>query len=174
MLKHLISSSPNNSDASRALERAKIRFEEQNDGVYMFKQLQAKAKILRPPHLDHATYIGPVEIRQTESKGRGLFLTKPVKAGDLLLCEKAFGHIYAAEDAGDGNERGSKNSVLLNTNTDQGFMGTQPELITFIVQKLYRNPSLAPAFTTLYHGTYEGVSTPIVDAEPIVDTYMRP
>lgn len=150
--------------------RAQSRSLEQETGVYDFKMLQAKAKKLRPPHLDHATYIGPVETRQTESKGRGLFVTKPVKAGTLLICEKAFSHAHARENADNGNESSWNTSLLLNPSTNQAFMGTQPELIKLIVQKLYRTPSLAPAFTTLYHGTYEAVNTLKVDGEPIVDT----
>lgn len=70
------------------LGRAQSRTVEQKSGVYNFKELQANAKKLRPPHLDHATYIGPVEIRQIESKGRGLFVTKAVKAGELLCAKK--------------------------------------------------------------------------------------
>lgn len=139
--------------------------------MYNFKQLQADANTLRPPHLDHATYIGPVEVRKTESKGRGLFVTKDVKAGDLLLCEKAFSHAHAGEDEDAGNVASSTISLLLNPETGQGFKGAQADLIKLTVQKLYRNPSLAPAFTTLYHGNYEGVSTSMVDGKPIVDTY---
>lgn len=161
VLKLLLTKFPHKREASVALDRAQSRSLEQKTGVYDFKQLQAEATRLRPPHLDHATYIGPVEIRQTESKGRGLFVTKPVKAGDLLLCEKAFGHAHA-------DEGGSM--VMINVSTNQGFRGAQVDLINLIVRKLYRIPSLAPAFTTLYHGTYKAVSTPKVDGEPIVDT----
>ena len=170
MLELLCSSFPHNSEASVALDRAQSRSREQKTGLYDFKQLQAKAKKLRPPHLDHASYIGPVEVRQTESSGRGLFVTKAVKAGDLLLCEKAFSLAHAAEDAGDWNENSSKISLLVNAETKKGSMGAQADLIKLIVQKLYRNPSVAPAFVTLYHGTYEGVSTSTVDDKPIVDT----
>lgn len=170
MLELLLSSFPHNSQASVALDRARSRSLEEKTGLYDFKQLQAKAKKLRPPHLDHASYLGPVEIRQTESQGRGLFVTKAVKAGELLLCEKAFSHAHAGEDAGDGNENSSKISLLINPETNQGFMGAQADLIKLIVQKLYHNPSAAPAFVTLYHGTYEGVSTSTVDEKPIVDT----
>ncbi len=153
-----------------ALDRAKSRSLEQKTGVYNFKLLQDKAKKLRPPHLDHATYIGPVDIRRTECKGRGLFVTKAVKAGDLLLCEKAFSHAHVGEGAGAGNEGSSKITLLMNPETNQGFMGAQADLIKLIVQKLYRNPSVAPSFVTLHHGNYEGVSTLTVDAKPIVDT----
>ena len=143
---------------------------EQNTGVYNFKELQANAKKLRPPHLDHATYIGPVEIRQTESKGRGLFVTKAVKAGELLLCEKAFSHAHADEVASDGNANPQKINLLIDPETGCGLMGARAELIKLTVQKLYRNPSLAQAFTTLCHGTYEELSTATVEGEPIVDT----
>lgn len=152
------------------LGRAQSRIVEQKSGVYNFKELQANAKQLRPPHLDHATYIGPVEIRQTESKGRGLFVTKAVKAGELLLCEKAFSHAHADEGASDGNANIQKMNLLIDPETGCGLMGARADLIMLTVQKLYRNPSLAQAFTTLCHGTYEGVSTATVDGKPIVDT----
>jgi hypothetical protein len=157
---------PNNKQALAVLDRARNRCLEQSTGRYNFKLLQAEAKKLQPPHLDHATYIGPVEIRNTDKKGRGLFLTKAVKAGDLLLCEKAFGHAYVNESEGGG----SKVTLLINPETNRGFMGGQSDLIKIIVQKLYHNPSVAPAFTTLHHGTYEAVATPAVDGKPIVDT----
>jgi hypothetical protein len=120
--------------------------------------------------LDLATYIGPIEIKQTKSKGRGLFVTKAVKAGDLLFCEKAFSSAYAGEGAVGENQGGSNITLLLNIETNRGFLGAQADLIKLIVQKLYRNPSTAPAFTTLYHGTYKGTTTPTIDTEPIVDT----
>lgn len=151
-----------------ALGRAQSRSQEQTTGVYNFKQLQAKAKKLRPPLLDHATYTGPTEIKRTDSKGRGLFVTKAVNVGDLLLCEKAFSVAYVAESA--GNEKNSKISMLVNPETSQGFMGAQADLIILLMQKLHRNPSVAKNYTTLYHGNYEGVSTSMVDGKPIVDT----
>lgn len=152
------------------LDRAKFRSLEQNTGEYNFRQLQDDAKKLRPPHLDYASYIGPVEIRQTESKGRGLFVTKAVKAGDLLLCEKAFCRAHVGEVAGDGDGGSSKISLLINPETGQAFMGAQADLTKLIVQKLYRNPSVAPAFTALHHGVYEKASTSTIDGKPIVDT----
>lgn len=131
MLKILHANFPQNSEASMALDRAQCRFHEQETGVYNFKQLQVRAKKLRPPHLDHATYIGPVEIKQTGSKGRGLFTTEPVKAGDLLLCEKAFSVAYVDENR--GNKSISRISLLLNPETERGFVGAQTDLVRLIV-----------------------------------------
>lgn len=170
MLEQLCNKLPHNSEASVFLGRAQSRTVEQKSGVYNFNELQANAKKLRPPHLDHATYIGPVEIRQTEFKGRGLFVTKAVKAGELLLCEKAFSHAHADEGASDRSVNIQKINPLIDPMTGGGIMGARKDLIMLTVQKLYRNPSLAQAFTTLCHGTYEGVSPATVDGKPIVDT----
>ena len=140
-------------------------------GEYNFGRLQEEAKQLWPPHLDFATHTGPVEIRQTESMGRGLFVTKAVKAGDLLLCEKAFSSAHVHEGVGGEDDNGScKISVLISPATRQGFMGTQADLIRIIVHKLYRNPSIARAFTALHHGDYETASTSMIDGKPVVDT----
>jgi hypothetical protein len=161
---------PDNKQASEVRSRAQSRALEQRTGQYNFMDLQAKAKKLQPPHLDAATYTGPVEVRQTKSKGRGLFVTKHVKPGDLLLCEKAFSHAHVSDNAADNVSRSSRLTMLLNIETNQGFLGGQADLLQSVIQRLYHNPSLASAFTALYHGSYEAVTTSAVDGEPVVDT----
>lgn len=171
VLEKLCSKFPQNSTATQLLGRAKSRCLEQATGEYNFGQLQEAASELWPPHLDFATYIGPVEIRQTESKGRGLFVTKAVKAGDLLLCEKAFSCVHVNERAGDKDDKGkAKTSVWIKPGTGQAFLGAGPDLVKSIAQKLYRNPSLASAVTALHHGDYKKASTSMIDGKPIVDT----
>jgi hypothetical protein len=166
VLEKLRSYFPDNNQAVAVLDRAQTRLREQKMGHYDFKQLQANASKLRPPSLDCATYIGPVELRQTKSKGRGLFVTKAIKAGELLLCEKAFCHAYADK----ASKSGSKYTLLMNAETNACFLGAHANLIKQIVQKLYHNPSIAPKFTTLFHGAYEESSTSTMDADPVVDT----
>jgi hypothetical protein len=139
---------------------------EQETGEYDFKRLQREAKQLRPPQLDHATYIGPVEVRQTERKGRGLFTTQDVKAGDLLLCEKAFCHGFYDEDK-------SLTTLLMNIETKKGFMGSQADLLTNIIHKLHRNPSIADDYTSLFHGDYEAKAPAHLEGEvEVVDTFL--
>jgi len=164
---------PDNAQASEILDRARSRLLERKLGTYDFKKLQSKAMKLRLPHFDAATYICPVEIRQTKLRGRGLFVTKPVKVGDLLLCEKAFSRAHVTQGEEGNDEDGSKITFLLNIETNRGFLGAQADLIRSIVQKLHRNPSIASAFTTWSHGPYEAVTTSVVDGEPIVDTQVR-
>ncbi|KAF2823717.1 hypothetical protein CC86DRAFT_354942 [Ophiobolus disseminans] len=168
VLDKLCAKFPNNQQALAILARARSRCSEQQNGAYDFKLLQREAEKIRPPQLDHATYVGPVETRQAAGKGRGMFVTSAVKAGDLLLCEKAFSHAYVSED-GAGN---SKTTILMHVETEKGFMGGQADLITLIVQKLRRNPSLAPAFLALHHGAYEPAKESTVDGTPIIDTFL--
>ncbi|KAF7502553.1 hypothetical protein GJ744_005492 [Endocarpon pusillum] len=166
----LLKEYPGNEEGRKELSRVKNRLTEQKHGRYDFKAMYAATNI-RPLDLDHATYIGPVVVKPAEGRGRGLFTTKGVKAGELLLCEKAFSQCYA--DPGDSSESSSsKISLLINAHTNRMVMGTHADLITKIVQQLWRNPSLAPAFTSLHHGSYKPVQVTYVDDMPVVDTFL--
>jgi hypothetical protein len=156
---------PNNTAAKKEFDRATARLAEVQSGEYPFRRLQREAMKRRPPHLDRATYVGAVSVRSTESRGRGLFTTAAVRAGDLLFCEKAFAHAFHDEDSDLQNI-----SLLMNTETQTMTMGTQAELIGLITQKLYKNPSLMSTFTDLYHGSYTPVDVSEVDGIPVVDT----
>jgi hypothetical protein len=164
VLKELCLEYPNNTAAKSQLTRAVSRLAEQTNGKYPFKELHAEAARLRPPHLDHATYIGPVRVQATGSRGRGLFTTKAVKAGDLLFCEKAFAHAFIDEE----DDRGD--ITMLIDPENGGTIGAQSDLINMTVQKLYRNPSLLPVISDLHHGSYQPVDVTEVDGKPVVDT----
>ena len=166
VLQQLCNLFPANKEAEVTLTRAQRRCTESSTGEFDFKLLQAEAKKYQPPHLDHATYVGPLEVRKVSGKGRGLFVTKSVQVGDLLLCEKAFSHAHVDEEG--GSNAGLK--LLMNVETMKGFMGGQADLLRMLTQKLFKNPSLALAFTDLYHGDYEAVDVKFVDGQPIVDT----
>ncbi|KAH6855958.1 TPR domain protein [Chaetomium sp. MPI-CAGE-AT-0009] len=167
VLKDLCLEYPSNMVAKCQLTSAIGRLAEQTTGKYPFKQLHAEAAKLRPPHLDHATYIGPVSIRASGSRGRGLFTTKAVKAGDLLFCEKAFTHAFI-----DAEASGGADITLLIDPENGGTMGAQSDLINMTIQKLYRNPSLLPIITDLHHGSYQPVDATEVDGKPVVDTFL--
>jgi hypothetical protein len=167
----LLSEKYPSNDAARELKRVRRRIEEQQSGKYDFRAIYDEASKLRPPHLDHATFIGPVVIKPSTGRGRGLFTTKAVKAGDLILCEKAFAHCYANDSKEDSNNN-FKVSILMNTHTNRITMGTQSDLISVIVQKLWKNPLLLPKFMELNHGSYKPVDVTEVDGKPIIDTYV--
>ena len=169
ILQTLCEKYPNNFEAAKELARARLRLLEQQCGTYDFKTIYEEVSKVRPPRLDHATFIGPVMVKISPDRGRGLFTTKAVKAGELLLCEKAFAHCYAGSSEESSNG-GLKFNLLVNIDTNKMTIGTQSDLITAIVQKLWRNPSLMSEFVTLYHGSYEPVCVTEVDGKPVIDT----
>jgi tetratricopeptide (TPR) repeat protein len=152
------------------LVKSRLRLAEQERGEYDFKEL-LKATELRPPLLDCATYKGSVEIRKSSIQGRGLFTTKVFKAGDLLLCEKAFSYCFAcSEDEPVTPSRSFANaSYLVNIPKNTITLGTHGYLINDVYNKLMLNPSFASSIEDLCHGDYEGVESTSVDNRPVVD-----
>lgn len=154
---------------SELLGHVKCRLNEQKRGrtKYNFEAMYKDAESV-PPIIDYATYKGPIEVQKSSIAGRGLFTTKAVKAGELLLCEKAFQFVYTKSDG--TKPGGSMNGQVLNIE-DDGFMTVMdPELLTKTVQKLSRNPSLIDGFVDLYHGNYESVAPVQVDGKVVIDT----
>ena len=165
-LTRLLDNYPGNAEARNELLRTERRLREQERGDYDFQNMYKSAEAT-PPHADNATFMGPVTIKASEGRGRGLFTARDVVAGELLLCEKAFSYLYASKTE---DTVSSSTRLLLNPHTKQGTMGTQADLITSTLQKMLRNPSLMPSFTALHHGDYKPVKETEVDGLPVVDT----
>ncbi|KAJ5109764.1 hypothetical protein N7532_002409 [Penicillium argentinense] len=152
-------------------ERASARLAEQESGRYDFKEMQLEASKRRPPHLDNASYIGPVALKETGKLKKTrrlrmrLFTTEAVKAGDLLLCEKAFAHAFPGSDISSGV------NLLLNPEPEQATIGTQGKLLDMTTQKLYKNPSLSSTFADLYGHKFNPVACQDVDGRSIVNTF---
>ncbi|KAF4881473.1 Serine/threonine-protein phosphatase 5 [Colletotrichum fructicola] len=166
-LQQVVDLNPNNQDAKTEVEKATRRIREQQTGEYKWKQMQEQARAT-PPLIDCATFSTPVEVRPSPGRGNGLFTTKAVQAGDLLLCEKAFAYSYAAEDDAVGRQNVK---ILMNLGTKRMAMGGQANLVTTIVQKLHHNPQMASRFVELHRGDY-CVAEPSPAEEPPVDTFL--
>ena len=124
------------------LKRCETRLEEEKghyDWASMLEQAQSS-----DPEMDRATYIGPIEVRPCpiESHGRGLFTTKNVDAGELLLCEKAFSAAFAREES----------EVLFMEENEEEVLRLRAELATKTFVKLIRNPSLQGNLEDLFPG----------------------
>lgn len=84
---HLASLLPQDTDVKNLTAKASQRLHEQCTGQFnwfhIFKETQGTS-----PRPDIAEYKGPVDVRTPPSGGgpRGLFLTKDVKVGELLVC----------------------------------------------------------------------------------------
>ncbi|KAI1392358.1 uncharacterized protein F4822DRAFT_441369 [Hypoxylon trugodes] len=164
----LLRSNPKNSGAWAEIKKVRQRLNEEENGAYQFNDMYTQSEATLPL-IDCATYIGPVAVRDSPSRGKGLFTTKPVKVGELLFCEKAFAYAYA----GDDTPAGLANVTLL-VNINNGYMtiGGQSDLIRQIIQKILHNPSEAKQVTDLHHGDYDAVTTSEADGSPVVDTFL--
>ncbi len=151
-LAELIELYPGNKAAIKDIERCEIRSREQA-GDFDFASMLDEAITKQPsPRLDRAFYIGPIEVRRCaiESHGRGIFTTKAVKAGELLLCEKAFVTAFAPDDSKATAEIDHPQAPK--SDGSEWRMKLRAELAANIFVKLVRNPSVATAFADLYPG----------------------
>lgn len=167
-LQILAASHPENGAVRPEMDRVRARLHEQQTGEYAFRQMYRQAK-LTPPLVDCATFSTAVEVRQSPARGRGLFTTMPVSAGQLLVCEKAFAYSYAGDD-----QPPSRQNVLMSLSTKRMTVGGQAHLLTQIVQKLYHSPQLSHLFGDLYCGDYTAVPVSESDGYPVVDSWVCP
>lgn len=72
------------------------RLQEATSGSYDFKKISDSLGE-KSSRLDVADFQSSTEVRAAGRHGRGLFATKALKAGDLILCEKAFAIRFKAE-----------------------------------------------------------------------------
>ncbi|KAK1599154.1 uncharacterized protein LY79DRAFT_505126 [Colletotrichum navitas] len=166
-LQQVLALNAGNKDAETELERTGRRIVEQATGNFKWKHMHRQAKET-PPIIDCATYSSPVEIRDSPGRGRGLFTTKAVKVGELLLCEKAFSYVFADQN----DPAASKNlKILVNFDSKKMTMGGQATLVSTVVQKLYHNPEVALRFMELHHGDYE-VADASQGERMVVDTFL--
>lgn len=126
--------------------------------------MQAQTTKNRPPYLDNATYVGPVSIQPADPQGRGLFTTQEVKAGELLLVEKAFACTYIDKESIDNL------FFVINPETSKMTKAGQVALLATMIENLQRRPTLISEITQLYHEPYQSVEVSDVDGSPVIDT----
>lgn len=158
--------SPTDKDAAANLAKLQKRIDEHSTGSYDFASLRKNLSKTRP-RVDAATYDGPTERKESaKNHGSGLFATRDIKAGDLILCEKALALVWAHEKDG---------WTALTSDVRDGQTRVQPVGLTKnLVAKLRANLSLVPKATSLF-GDHAGLGSQAVireDGEPVVDVFQ--
>ncbi|TKA40959.1 hypothetical protein B0A54_07871 [Friedmanniomyces endolithicus] len=152
-------------DAEREGKRTACRLEEQKTGRYDFAAMSKAVSATRNNRLDHADFTVRVKNGDAGSRGRGLFAVKALKMGDLVLCEKAFGLVFASENA-------KEVYTMVNLNTNRASMGAHATLLFDLVQKLSHNPEQARVYFDLHDGGYTPKIPPqLVDGVTVIDTF---
>ena len=88
ILGQLCEITPNDSAAAALGKKIRFRLREQALGTYQFDQLRRSAD--SSGNVDAASFLLKTEARPVPVDGVGLFATQDFKAGDIILCEKAF------------------------------------------------------------------------------------
>ncbi|KAL9562488.1 hypothetical protein ACKAV7_013571 [Fusarium commune] len=143
------------------------RLKEQNDGAYAFDNMLIDAQETTPL-IGCATFSSLVEIRVVPGRGKGLFLTKDVYAGDLILCETAF--LYYFMDDEKSNET---YPILLNMSSKELTSGGSVHLWPQVTQKLFHNPEHIFTIQELFHGDHKKLQITECDGSPVVDSVFR-
>ncbi len=132
------------------------RIVEQEKGIYYWDDMLKEAR-KGITDSDHADYVGPIEVRacQDPKCGKGVFVTRDVEPGELLLVEKAFSAAFAKEEgkpdiaAGDG-AKPKPDEEEEKAREKTRALRAELAIQTFV--KIARNPSLRRAFLGLYRG----------------------
>tara|TARA_R110002003_G_scaffold351_22_gene19059 strand:- start:1850 stop:3805 length:1956 start_codon:yes stop_codon:yes gene_type:complete len=154
---------PNDKDAKAFLKRITIRLREQDSGTHDFTKLRVNLSKARS-RVDSATFLGNTEVKDSANKGRGLFATRNVAAGQLIMCEKAFCVVW-------GHEREAMTAMTYDIRDDR--IRVSPiGLSKAIVQKLLSNSSQITRVLDLY-GDYNGDDRTKSDHQddPVVDVF---
>ncbi len=79
---------PADKGAAANLARAEARIQEAKKGVYDFAKLR-KGVAAGRVRVDIASYEGPTEVKESKGMGKGLFATRGLEKGEVVMVEKA-------------------------------------------------------------------------------------
>ncbi len=154
----------NDAEGKRDMQRVQTRLTEQKSGKYDFEKLVGKLSP-QAPRLDIADYTAPVDIKDADVGGRGLFATHDLRTGDLVLCEKAFSSMFEKDKDWFAAWEYNRGRLSMASST--------VSLWDQMVQKMLQNPSTIPEVTKL-GGDYAGIggTKVCVDDIDVVDVFQ--
>lgn len=145
---------PSNPAIQKEHARCAARLHEESTGEYDFPAMRAS---LSPHtvHLDRGSFLRNTRVGTSAHHGRGLFATRPIKAGEVVFVEKA---------------------TLMPNQYDPS--RASAALYALMVRQLCENPSLGETVLGLYPGAHvmpyekSGVEGQVVDGVPVVDVFL--
>ncbi|KAL6407529.1 TPR domain-containing protein [Ilyonectria robusta] len=156
---------PDNAYAKFNLRRIEMRLQEEATGLYNLKKaVGSLSKNQGRP--DVASFNGHTEVRSSPGAGRGLFATRDIPPGDIVMCEKAFCVVW-------GYEPEACCTLTCDVRDDATIRVFPAGLQKAVVQKLLNNPSQAEKVLDLF-GDCTGLGNKLLerDGGPIIDTFQ--
>ena len=155
---------PGTALTKRLLDQTLERIGEEDTGVYDFVAM-SNGVSTQHNRLDHADFLKRCEVRDAEDRGQGLFATEDIKAGELVLVEKAFGLAFASDEP-------QITDRILDTANDCDHIGPDARLLYALLKTLSLNTQQAARFFALYDGGYEyPTELQDIDGVPVIDTF---
>ena len=154
---------PDSKEAKALLRRAQRRLQEQQTGEYDFRKMKAGLSKARP-RVEAASFIGNTIVKDSPGRGRGLFATRDIPTGEVIMCEKSFCVVW-------GHESEALTAMTYDVRDDR-IRVSPVGLGASIVQKLLSNPSQIDKVMGLY-GDYQGDGKNVSETEDgaVVDTF---
>jgi tetratricopeptide (TPR) repeat protein len=152
--------------ATTNLSRAESRLKEQVTGVYNYKKLKNGVSATFP-RADAATFTRNVKIGESSGQGRGLFATKQIDAGEIVLCEKSFRVVW-------GHHPEALTAITYD-GRDERIRVIPAGLCKELVQKLRDNPSQVEKVMDLFGDYQSEIGKQLILADnstPVIDTFQ--
>jgi len=155
---------PGSKDAIARRRKTELRLKEQATGSYEFRRIKTGIST-GLPQVDAASYSSNVEIKESPGRGRGLFVIRELKPGEVIMAEKAFCAVW-------GHENEALTAMTYDKRDDK-IRVSPAGLPKAIVQKLQDNPSLVENVIDLF-GDYGGIGKQLIlrDSIPVIDTFQ--
>ena len=153
-------------DGSQLLSKIEKRLSEQTSGVYDTDNIRNNLS-RQHPRVDAADYLSNTMVKDSSpNRGRGLFATRNLKAGDLILAETAFVSVWDDERT---HVIAAKWNARFPKDIHMGLIG----LWKVALQRVQNNPVLGSDFLGL-HGDHNELGDIVaeVDGEQVVDAYQ--
>lgn len=118
------------------------RFAEMNTGAYNFRAMNEE---FAPGNIrsNHATFVGPLSLKDSPLHGKGRFATKQIKSGDMVVCEKALAIVYPPEAQ---KQTRKLNHLGIGKELDEG----QLALLQEVYDTTQQNPARAKTFFNMF------------------------
>lgn len=157
---------PAERDGLQELSKTEARLHEEATGVYDLATIITK---LTPenPRVDTANFTVNTVIKASAGRGRGLFATRSLNIGDLIMAETAFCGVW-------GHEKAGAMSLKWDARSPQRIVPSQVGLWRKIVHQMRHNPETSRALLDL-QGGYGGIGKDTIkddDGLAVIDTFQ--